>query len=59
MSYLFQNARLINPAEMLDTIGSIRLSDSGVIEAIAFAPETLTALATDKVFDFSGKIIAS
>ncbi|MGQ9806446.1 MAG: dihydroorotase [Chlorobiales bacterium] len=59
MSYLFQNARLINPEETLDKIGSIRLSDSGVIEAIAFAPETLTPLATDKVFDFSGKIIAS
>lgn len=59
MSYLFQNAHLINPAESLDAIGSIRLSESGMIEAIAIAPETLTPMASDKVFDFTGKIIAS
>ncbi len=59
MSYLFQNAHLINPAESLDAIGSIRLSESGMIEAIAIAPETLTPLETDKVFDFTGKLIAS
>ncbi|MFN3344344.1 MAG: dihydroorotase [Chloroherpetonaceae bacterium] len=59
MSYLFQNAHLINPAESLDTIGSIRLSESGMIESIAFAPATLTPIEGDKVFDFTGKIIAS
>lgn len=59
MSYLFQNARLINPEETLDATGSIRLSESGIIEAIAFAPETLTPIASDKVFDFTGKLIAS
>ncbi len=59
MSYLFQNARLINPEETLDTIGSIRLSESGIIEAIAFAPESLTPMAGDKVFDFTSKMIAS
>lgn len=59
MSYLFQNARLINPEETLDKVGSMRLSESGVIEAIAFAPETLTPMASDKVFDFTGNIIAS
>jgi dihydroorotase len=59
MTYLFQNAHLINPAESLDAIGSIRLSESGIIEAIAFAPETLTPITSDKVFDFTGKIIAS
>lgn len=59
MSYLFQNARLINPAETLDKIGSIRLSESGIIDAIAFAPETLAPIESDKVFDFTGKLIAS
>jgi dihydroorotase len=59
MSYLFQNARLINPAETLDRIGSIRLSESGMIDAIAFAPETLAPIDSDKVFDFTGKLIAS
>lgn len=59
MTYLFQNARLLNPAETLDAIGSIRLSDAGVLEAIALAPETLPPIASDKVYDFSGKIIAS
>ncbi|MFQ3598436.1 MAG: dihydroorotase [Chloroherpetonaceae bacterium] len=59
MSYLFQNARLINPEETLDAVGSIRLSELGVIEAIALAPETLTPIASDKVFDFTGKMIAS
>ncbi|MDW8436453.1 MAG: dihydroorotase [Chloroherpetonaceae bacterium] len=59
MTYLFQNARLVNPAENLDKIGSMRLSESGVIDAIAFAPETLSPIPSDKVLDFSGKIIAS
>jgi len=59
MSYLFQNAHLINPAESLDAIGALRLSESGIIEAIAIVPDMLTPLPTDKVIDFTGKIIAS
>ncbi|MBC8043473.1 MAG: dihydroorotase [Rhizobacter sp.] len=59
MSTLFTNARLINPAERLDSTGAIQLSDGGLIEAIAFEPQTLEAAMNVRVIDFTGGIIAS
>jgi dihydroorotase len=58
MSFIFQNARLINPAEALDKIGSMKISSDGVIEAILF-DATIPASADDTAIDFSGNIIAS
>lgn len=58
MSILFTNAHFINPSESLDRRGSVRLSDSGVIEAIAFAPDELAPVSGERVIDFTGIVIA-
>ncbi|NTU58753.1 MAG: dihydroorotase [Chlorobiaceae bacterium] len=58
MSTIFQNARLLNPAENLDTIGSMKIGDDGVIEKIAIGPDTITAREEDTVINLDGKILA-
>lgn len=59
MNIIFQNARLINPAQNLDMQGSIKLSETGVIDTITFGEETIPSGSHDRVIDMSGKIIAS
>ncbi len=59
MAIIFQNARLINPAQNLDMQGSVRVSLNGMIDSIAFAPETLEAGPDDRVVEMNGKIVAS
>ncbi len=58
MSVVIQNARLINPAESLDRVGSIKISDSGIIEAIMFEA-SLPVSALDTVVEFPHGIVAS
>jgi dihydroorotase len=58
MSTLFLNARLLNPAENLDTVGSIKIGDDGLIDAVATGGESITAQAGDNVIDLAGKVLA-
>jgi dihydroorotase len=58
MSYIFQQARLLNPLEHLDLTGTIKVGDDGVIESVVYGNETLASTPEDKVIDLRGKIVA-
>jgi dihydroorotase len=58
MSTIFQNARLVNPAENLDTAGSMRIDDDGVITEVITGRGTLPVHDGDQVVDLSGKVLA-
>lgn len=58
MSYIFQQARLLNPLENLDTVGSIKVADNGVIEALSLGSEAIIASPDDRVIDLRGQILA-
>ena len=58
MSYIFQNARILNPLQQLDCIGSIKVASNGIIEAIVFGNEPVAASPDDWVIDLQGQIIA-
>jgi len=58
-STIFKHALLINPAEKLNAIGSIKLSEDGIIQAIALAPDELSASEDDRVIDFTDQIICA
>ncbi len=58
MSYIFQQARLLNPLEHLDLTGTIKVGDDGVIEAVVYGNEPLPSTPEDKVIDLRGKIVA-
>jgi dihydroorotase len=58
MSFIFQNARLLNPLEHLDTTGSIKVAEGGIIEAVVHGNEVIAASPDDRVIDLSGKILA-
>ncbi|NTW69369.1 MAG: dihydroorotase [Chlorobiaceae bacterium] len=58
MSFIFQQARLLNPLENLDTVGSIKVADNGIIEALALGSETIMASPDDRVIDLRGQILA-
>ncbi len=55
MSYIFQQARLINPLEHLDRTGTIKVADNGIIEAVMFGNEPLETSSLDKVIDLRGQ----
>ncbi|MBF0586214.1 dihydroorotase [Prosthecochloris sp. N3] len=57
MSIIFQRAHLLNPAENLDGEGSIKLSDSGVIEEIATGPADIAPHTGDRTIDMNGMLI--
>jgi dihydroorotase len=63
MSIIIRNARLINPADSLDKIGSVQVSEDGILENIWFSdePPILADLLTSShtVIDFSDGIVAS
>ncbi len=59
MAIIFHNARLVNPAQNLEQEGSIRVSDSGVIDVITFGGKTIAPDDNDRVIDMSGKVISS
>ena len=58
MSYIFQNARLLNPLEDLDLKGTIKVSFTGIIEAVSYNSQTLVVSPEDLVIDLQGQILA-
>ncbi|MCF8382446.1 MAG: dihydroorotase [Chlorobium sp.] len=57
MSIIFQGARLLSPADNLDTSASLKVSVSGVIEALATGNESIVSNGDDRVVDLGGKLI--
>ncbi len=57
MSYIFQQARLLNPLEQLDLTGTVKVSNSGVIEEVFYGNEMPVPLPDDRVIDLRGKIL--
>jgi len=58
MSYIFQHARLLNPLEDLDLNGTIKVSFTGIIEAVSYNSQTLVVSPEDLVIDLQGQILA-
>jgi len=58
MSIIFQNARLLNPAENLDTTGSMKIGEDGVIEQLTTGADKITANEGDQIIDLAGKVLA-
>ena len=58
MSFIFQNGRLLNPLEHLDTAGSIKVADDGIIEEVVYGNKVITASPEDRIIDLNGQIIA-
>ncbi len=58
MSFIFQQARLLNPLENLDTIGSIQVSNEGKIERLLLGSDPIPAAPGDRVIALQGKILA-
>lgn len=59
MNIIFQGARLINPAQNLDMQGSVKVSETGMIDTIVMDTETIPPDVEDRVIDMSGKIVAA
>ena len=57
MSFIFQNARLLNPLEDLDRTGSIKVTD-GIIETVVYGSEVIPPSPGDQIIDLSGHILA-
>ncbi len=57
MSYIFQQARLLNPFEHIDITGTIKVGGDGVIEAVVYGNEPLASTPEDRVIDLRGKIV--
>jgi dihydroorotase len=57
MSIIFQNARLLNPAENLDAKGSMRIDGNGVIDQLLTGAE-IPAKEGDRIIDLEGKVLA-
>ena len=58
MSFIFQNARILNPFEHLDATGSIKVANNGTIEAVVYGNEDLPASPDDRILDLGGQILA-
>ncbi|NTU97686.1 MAG: dihydroorotase [Chlorobiaceae bacterium] len=58
MSIIFRQARLLNPLEEIDRTGSIKISDDGTVEELAFDTEITASSADDRIVDLEGMIIA-
>ncbi|MCS7211609.1 MAG: dihydroorotase [Chloroherpetonaceae bacterium] len=63
MSIIIHKARIINPAESLDKVGTLQVSEDGVLEAMWFGEDALSLspslFASHTVIDFSDGIVAS
>lgn len=57
MSTIFHQARIINPAQNIDTTGSIRVSQQGVIEEIATGPADMSPGPDDTIVDLDGSLL--
>lgn len=58
MSFIFQNARILNPLEHLDATGSIKVANNGTIETVVYGNEDLPASPDDRILDLGGQILA-
>ena len=58
MSFIFQNARILNPLEHLDATGSIKVANDGTIETVVYGNEYLPASPDDRILDLGGQILA-
>ena len=58
MSFIFQNARILNPLEHLDATGSIKVANDGTIETVVFGNEDVPVSPDDRILDLGGKILA-
>ncbi len=58
MSFIFQNARILNPLEHLDATGSIKVANDGTIETVVYGNEDLPPSPDDRILDLSGQILA-
>jgi dihydroorotase len=58
MSVIFQQARILNPLEHLDLIGTVKVAENGIIEAVVYGNETLPASPEDRILDLRGQILA-
>jgi dihydroorotase len=59
MSVIFKNARVINPAQKLNDILHVSLSDGGVIQQLEKDFSAVSISPADTVHDFTRKIIAA
>ncbi len=57
MGTIFQNARLLNPAEQLDAEGSMRIDEAGLIEQLSLG-SPIAPREGDRVIDLEGKVLA-
>ena len=58
MSFIFQNARILNPLEHLDATGSIKVANDGTIETVVFGNEDVPVSPDDRILDLGGQILA-
>ena len=58
MSFIFQQARILNPLEQLDLTGTVTVGENGVIESVVFGNETISTSPADQVIDLRGQILA-
>ena len=58
MSFIFQQARILNPLQQLDLTGTIKVSNDGIIEEVIYGNETFAASPEDNVIDLRGQILA-
>jgi len=57
MSIIFQGARLLSPADNLDTTASLKVSGSGVIEALVTGTGVVSGNGDDRIVDLGGSVI--
>ena len=57
MSYVFQQARILNPLEHLDCTGTITVNNAGIIESVRFGSEVFDSSPEDTVINLHGKIL--
>lgn len=57
MSIIFQHARLLSPADEIDATASLKVSDSGIIEALETGNNTMTPSVNDRVIDLRGRLL--
>ncbi|NTU93171.1 MAG: dihydroorotase [Chlorobiaceae bacterium] len=57
MATIFQNARLVNPAENLDAKGSMKIDDAGIIDRVSIG-SPIESCAGDRVIDLAGNVLA-
>ncbi|MBM3163087.1 MAG: dihydroorotase [Chlorobi bacterium] len=57
MSIIFQHSRILSPADNLDTVASLKVSDTGLIETIVPGNGAIAASDDDRIIDMHGKML--